>query len=85
MMTLPDCKDPSIYLSCMNVQVNMKAVLDDNIKEVALPDGTVVKRSKKCDDGQPGENAHGCAHFNNDDHTASIYMSFWLEDGAARG
>ena len=81
-VSLPDCNDTSIYLACMKVKVNKDAVLDDAVIEVALPDGTVVKRSGVCDDGQRGENRHGCAHFNNDDHTASIYMSYSLEDGA---
>ena len=84
-VSLAGCKDSSIYLQCIKVQVNMGAILDDATTEVALPDGTIVTRSEICDDGHVDENGKGCAHFNNDDHTASIYMSYSLDESDTRG
>ena len=79
------CNDPSVYIACFNVEVNMSAILDNAVTEVALPDGTIVKRSALCDDGNDDVgNGYGCAHFNSDDHTASIYMSYSLDDSAPR-
>ena len=84
-VSLAGCNDTSIYLQCIKVQVNMDAILDDAVTEVSLPDGTIVTRSEICDDGHVDENGNGCAHFNNDDHTASIYMSYSLQESATRG
>ena len=84
-VSLAGCKDSSIYLQCIKVQVNMGAILDDTVTEVVLPDGTIVKRSEICDDGHVDENGNGCAHFNNDDHTASFYVSYSSKDNATRG
>ena len=80
-VSMPGCNDSSIYLECTRVQVNMEAVTDDNINEVVLPDGTLVKRSGHCNDGESVKTNHHCVHFNNDNHTASVYMSYSLEDG----
>ena len=56
----------------------MDAILNDTVNEVALPDGTILTRSEICDDGHD-ENGNGCAHFNNNDHTASMYMSYSMD------
>ena len=62
----------------------MGAILDYAVTEMALPDGTIVTRSDICDDGHVDENGNGCIHFNNDDHTASFYMSYSSEDSGTR-
>ena len=59
----------------------MDAVRDDGVAEVALPDETIVKRSDLCDNGDLGR--RGCAHFNNENHTASVYLSYGLLNGKA--
>ena len=63
----------------------MGMIVDDFITEVSLPDGSIVTRSEICDDGFVDEEGNGCAHFNNDNHTASIYLSFTLDDKSTRG
>ena len=84
LVSLAGCNDSSIYQQCIKVQVNMDVILDEAINKVALPDGTIVTRTD-CDDGRVEENGKGCAHFSNaPDHTASIYMSYSLEDSATR-
>ena len=82
-VTMDGCDDSSIYLACFKVKVNMEAILDTDITEVALPDGTIASRSAVCDAGD--DTGYGCAHFNNDDHTASIYMSYSLDESDTRG
>ena len=57
----------------------MDAILNDTVNEVALPDGTILTRSEICDDGHVDENGSGCAHFNNNDNTASMYMSYLMD------
>ena len=84
-VSLAGCNDSSIYLQCHVVQVNMGVIVDDFITEVSLPDGSIVTRSEICDDGFVDEEGNGCAHFNNDNHTASIYLSFTLDDNSTRG
>ena len=54
----------------------MGLIVDDFITEVSLPDGSIVTRSEICDDGFVDEEGNGCAHFNNDNCTARIYLSF---------
>ena len=54
----------------------MDVVLDNSVAEVALPDGTIVQRSDNCDNGEQDLGQRGCAHFNNEDHTASVYLSY---------
>merc|ERR1712165_249449 len=79
-VSLRGCDDPTIYIACKTVEINMDAVLDASIDEVALPDDTIVKRSDLCNDGGLGR---GCAHFNNEDHTASVYLSYGRQDDTA--
>ena len=68
----------------------MSAILDTSITNITLPDRTIVERSPYCDDGKDmmdmmdDGDGYGCAHFNNRDHTASIYMSYSLEDDKPR-
>ena len=57
----------------------MDVILDGTANEVALPDGTILTRSAICDDGHVDEKGNGCAHFNNNDHTASMYMSYLMD------
>ena len=80
-VSMPGCNDSTVYLECTRVQVNMEAVTDGSINEVVLPDGTLVQRSGHCNDGESVKTNHHCVHFNNDNHTASVYMSYALEDG----
>ena len=76
-VTLKSCDDPAIYTQCTVVVINMDAVLDDSVAEVALPDGTIVQRNT-CDNGEPDLVQRGCAHFNNKDHNANVYLSYSL-------
>ena len=77
-VSLKGCDDPAIYIACKIVEINKDAVLDTSVAEVALPDDTIVKRSDICNDGGLGR---GCVHFNNENHTASVYLSYGgLED-----
>ena len=80
-VSMPGCNDSTVYLECTRVQVNMEAVTDRSINEVVLPDGTLVQRSGHCNDGESVKTNHHCVHFNNDNHTASVYMSYALENG----
>ena len=72
-VSLYGCDDPTIYIACKTVEINRDAVMDVSVAEMALPDDTIVKRSDLCNDGGLGR---GCAHFNNEDHTASVYLSY---------
>ena len=83
-VSMPGCNDSSIYLACFKVQVNLKAVSDNTITEVILPRGTIAYRSGVCDDGNRIGRGYGCAHFTNDDKTASIYLSYPLDDRTTR-
>ena len=76
---LAGCNDTSVYLQCFKVEVNTDVILDDTVNQMALPDGTILTRSEICDDGHVDENGNGCAHFNNNDHTASMYMSYSMD------
>ena len=79
-VSLYGCDDPTIYIACKTVEINRDAVLDVSVAEMALPDDTIVKRSDLCNDGGLGR---GCAHFNNEDHTASVYLSYGGQDDTA--
>ena len=63
----------------------MDAVLNETLLEVALPDGTIVTRRNDTDDGEDEDIGRGCAHFNNANHTASVYLDYPLDDTAANG
>ena len=63
----------------------MEAVLDEMLLDIALPDGTIVTRRNDTDDGEDKEVGRGYAHFNNANHTASVYLDYPLDGTAPNG
>ena len=58
----------------------MDLVRSEAVTELALPDGTLVGRSDLHDDGEDENVWRGSAHFNNSAHTASVYLSYSVDN-----
>jgi hypothetical protein len=51
---LPSCDDPSIFLACVRVDIDIDVLRDESSLKVMMPDGVILTR---CEDSDSGKQA----------------------------